>query len=397
MKKALSVLPCIIISFCVFGFTSCSMLGTAELVDNYESIDDLIKDSPVTVIGTVDSGNDEFEYGEVTFALTKFRVETTVRGTVTDIINILQTKVREDPFIKKGDRMILFLTKYIGLATEDAYRLKGLYQGQYTIEGNEVVKNKNNKLTGDEVLANIDTLIARINEIGYESTISTSKIENINFRTVQIVFVQTEGEETTGITSIGTGFILNSNGYVITSNHLIDTGDQYVQENESVRMAAVIQSPPDVSSGPYSFVATNNFEIIAIDSEHSLALLKLDMPELISPFHGERFSSVHYYNHISGNLNVGTADFTGSVSEGTSIAVMGFPYDGFVTQTFTGEITSEEASGIYNTDIISDFNLSGSPVYSSSTGKIIGMCICDSSSKTTIIPASYIEDLLDSN
>ncbi len=82
------------------------------MVDNYESIDDLIKDSPIIVTGTVDSENNEFIYGEVPFALTKFRVETAVRGTVSDTINILQTKSREDPFLTKGYRMVLFLDKY---------------------------------------------------------------------------------------------------------------------------------------------------------------------------------------------------------------------------------------------------------------------------------------------
>ncbi len=114
MKKALSIiLLCIIIvSLCAFGFTSCSSLGSVEMVDNYESIDDLIKDSPIIVTGTVDSENNEFIYGEVPFALTNFRVETAVRGTVSDTINILQTKSREDPFLTKGYRMVLFLDKY---------------------------------------------------------------------------------------------------------------------------------------------------------------------------------------------------------------------------------------------------------------------------------------------
>jgi len=118
--------------------------------------------------------NKEFIYGEVTFALTKFRIETAVRGTVSDTINILQTKSREDPFLRHGKKMILFLAKYEGPVTEDAYRLKGLYQGQYTIEGTRVIKNENNELTGNELLTNIDVLISRINEIGYESPTNIS-------------------------------------------------------------------------------------------------------------------------------------------------------------------------------------------------------------------------------
>jgi hypothetical protein len=174
MKKFVKTFISFISLLCLFGFTSCSSFGTVDLVDSYESIDDLIKDSPVIVIGTVDSGNEKIEYGEVNFALTKFRIETAVRGTLAETINILQTKSKEDPFLKKGDRMILFLVKYDGPVTEDAYRLKGLYQGQYTIEGTKVVKSNGNKLTGDESLVNIDTLIARINEMGYESSTNTT-------------------------------------------------------------------------------------------------------------------------------------------------------------------------------------------------------------------------------
>lgn len=176
MKKTLSIiLICImILSLSAFIFTSCTSLGSVEMVDNYESIDDLIKDSPIIVIGTVDSDNNEFIWGEVPFALTKFKIETTIRGTVSDTINILQTKTHEDPFLRRGDRMILFLTQYEGSITEDAYVLKGLYQGQYTIEGTRVIKNKDNKLTGDEVLGSIDALISKINVLGYITNPATS-------------------------------------------------------------------------------------------------------------------------------------------------------------------------------------------------------------------------------
>jgi hypothetical protein len=136
-------------------------------VEKYQSIDDLVKDTAVIVIGTVDGPNEELKYGENTFALTKFKIENTVRGTISDTINIFQTKVSEDPFIKEGDRMILFLKRYSGPVTNDAYRLMGLYQGQYKVEGASVIKNENNKLTGDEVLENIDMLISRINTINY--------------------------------------------------------------------------------------------------------------------------------------------------------------------------------------------------------------------------------------
>ncbi len=157
----------IICSLCFSGIVSCSAVGHADMVDNYESIDDLIKDSPIIVIGTVNGENKELEYGHVTFALTEFKVETAIRGAVPETINILQTRMAEDPYIKNGDRMVLFLTKYTGPVAEDAYRMKGLYQGQYKVEGTKVIKDRDNKLAGSEVLESLDSLISRIGAVEY--------------------------------------------------------------------------------------------------------------------------------------------------------------------------------------------------------------------------------------
>jgi len=162
------------------GIMSCSsiVLPSGQMVENYQSIDDLIKDSPFIVIGTVCSGNEELVYKEITFALTSFKVETILRGEVPEAINILQTKIREDPFIKKGDKMLLFLVKYQGaISTSDAYRIKGLYMEQYQIEDDSIIKNENNKLYGDEILKNMETLQFRINELGYEPNPSYSGSE----------------------------------------------------------------------------------------------------------------------------------------------------------------------------------------------------------------------------
>jgi hypothetical protein len=221
------------------------------------------------------------------------------------------------------------------------------------------------------------------------------RIEDIGYRTVQIVFVQFDGDETTGMTSIGTGFILNNDGYVITSSDIIYTGEQYAVDDASGKMAAVIPAPSIVAGNQYSgFAATNDFEVIAIDDEYNLALLKLEFDSVISPGSGNRISSVHYYNHVNGTLEVGTASFNSKLSNGTSVAVMGFTSDEFVTETLTGEITSEKTNGVYSTSIVSDIDLSGSPVYSMENGKIIGVCICNGSEDIVVVPAIYITDLL---
>jgi hypothetical protein len=173
MKKALAiVLACgLIFVLSILGLLSCSPTNSSsnvKMVDNFVSIDDMIKDTPVIVTGVVESNNNEFVYGEVPFAITKFKVETAIRGEVSGTINILQTKISEDPFIIKDDRMVLFLTKYDGPVTDDAYVIKGLYLGQYKIIGDTVIKNSNNKLAGDEVLTSLEFLTSRINDIGYD-------------------------------------------------------------------------------------------------------------------------------------------------------------------------------------------------------------------------------------
>jgi len=168
MKKTLTLLLCGIIVSLGISLISCGFWrGDVVLVENYASVDDLIKDSPIIVIGVVDNKTEDITYGEVDFRLTQFKVETAVRGTVTDTINIFQTKIDQDPALQKGKRMILFLVKYEGPVTDNAYRIKGLYMGQYKIEGTRVIKNKDNKLTGSEVLDSLDALIARINTVDY--------------------------------------------------------------------------------------------------------------------------------------------------------------------------------------------------------------------------------------
>ena len=235
-------------------------------------------------------------------------------------------------------------------------------------------------------------------QISCESKSLSEITEDISYRTVQIVFVQTDGEETKGITSIGTGFLLNNSGGVVTSNRIIEAGDQCIRENESGKMAVVIPAPAIASGNQYSgWVATNDFDIIARDKENSLVLLKIKMGTVISPFNGKKLKEVHYHNHVSGTLNVGDAHFTGSVSQGAPIAITGYTSNEFTTETITGEVTSKEASGIYITDITLSSDLIGSPVYSANNGKIIGMCDIDSSGKITIIPAGFIEKLMYKN
>jgi hypothetical protein len=56
-----------------------------------------------------------------------------------DTIMLLQTNSYEDPIVEKGSKKILFLDKYEGPITEDAYVCKGLYQGNYSISEDNTI------------------------------------------------------------------------------------------------------------------------------------------------------------------------------------------------------------------------------------------------------------------
>jgi hypothetical protein len=223
-------------------------------------------------------------------------------------------------------------------------------------------------------------------------------IEDIGYRTVQIVFVQTDGDETTDITSIGTGFIMNNNGFIITSGDVVNKGEQYVQGSGTGKMAAVIPSPAVTAGNVYTgFVTTNDLEVVDVDNEHNMALLKLEFAIETSPGFGNKVYSVNYHNNVSGTLKVGQAGFTCDNYDGCSIAVTGFSSDEFVVETVTGKITSEKSYGVYDTNMFTDSNLSGSPVYLTASGKIIGICVCDSSGEIIVVSSRYINGLLNSD
>lgn len=251
--------------------------------------------------------------------------------------------------------------------------------------------------------------------------------QGINPRIVQIVFVaqQMEGELISDITLVGTGFLVNNDGYVITAKHLIDIGEQYMQQTQAevMKLGIVIPPPPNViNNQSVSQIPTNDFDIVARDDEHNLALLKVKMSTSISPLNGKTLHEVHYSNDTYGSLLVGDADFANKTSQNLSIAITGYSSNQFVSETKTGNVISEEIRSImnlklsvatsyvtyniidyYRTDIISTPDLSGSPVYSIKNGKIMGVCVnlvqneSDSSGATAIIPSRYILDILGSN
>ena len=290
--------------------------------------------------------------------------------------------------------------------------------------------NKRKKLTASLTLLMVCVLMLS----SQVSCKSPSEItQNMQQRTVQLVFAvqQKQGDTAAGFTPVGTGILVNNNGYVITADHLLDSGEQYMQQAQAEvkKMGIVVLAPPGASSFsnvPQPLTAINDFDVIARDSKHDLALLKIKMLSIISPLNGKTLLTVHFNRNVSGSLNVGVARFSKAITQNNAVAITGYTSDAvtgaisgeLMPETKTGKVTSKEITDIHNpklasispglvyavtyfhtTDIISNPVFSGSPVYSPQNGAIMGMgiCVVDPAGQTVIIPGKYILDLLKSN
>jgi len=256
----------------------------------------------------------------------------------------------------------------------------------------------------------------------------------ISLRTVRFCFIkQLLSESPQGSSGIqeynysaGTGFIVNNDGYVITANHLLEMGKQFVQQSpaDNKKVLIFVPSPPDRSDKFPQIRATmvNDFAVIAQDEKHDLALLKINLTGQNAPI---LFQTIHGFVFPQGTpmtLSFGNASLSLNISKGAAIAATGYSTAG--QGTLTGNVTSGELTNVnnfvltdatglavsslsipysisdyYQTDIISNTLFSGSPVYSPQNGAIMGMCINipNSSGKTAVIPGKYILDLLKSN
>jgi len=268
---------------------------------------------------------------------------------------------------------------------------------------------------------------------------TTMKItSDISSRTVKFLFIAyNAGQYAQGSSGIqeynypaGTGFIVNNDGYIITANHLLEMGKQFVQQSPAQVKKVVILIPPAPVTESYTPFDTpppvDDYDIIARDETHDLALLKIKWDGQNEPTLPFMLHGYNIYTQTDGRISLGNASIDTGITKNTSIAVTGYSTDKTRPgpETKIGNITSGEMTEVldpvltdsvglaassldvpysltdyYETDIISDSLFSGSPVYSPANGTIIGMCvnIPNSSGKTVIIPGKYILDLLKSN
>lgn len=219
----------------------------------------------------------------------------------------------------------------------------------------------------------------------------------------------------------GTGFVVNTEGYIITNAHVVDGVQSYLAAVTATDKRACVAFAGDdyydeqdgtlhrrrFSSQPY--------QIVDIDRLHDLALLKSATPLNNLPYSGKRPINVS-----ACVLSLNTPD------EGTPVAISGYPLNIPSLVTQTGTVASNtffdfKRAGVINKSV--DYFLldatvnpgnSGGPAYLPATGEIVGVIVAyrnapviengtqsinlsQNSGLAMIIPTKYVIALLKKN
>jgi serine protease Do len=173
---------------------------------------------------------------------------------------------------------------------------------------------------------------------------------------------------------LGTGFLVNSQGHIITNYHILKPILDSPNPVPMIGFAHQATSPEEVSISP-SFIITDAV-VIETDIIHDLALLKIHQipePQDLSEDPGlpaSLWQAVKLNDHTP--------------EEGTGVAVSGFPLPQLELITNSGPIATvssgntahpDGSSAAYYADMQVDPGNSGGPVYLAETGEVIGVAV----------------------
>ncbi len=124
--------------------------GRASLFtsDQFNGIENLAKATPTVIMGSAVGEGEIIDYQDIKFVKTQFMITEVLRDEMSrDVdnnreITLLQTYSEDDPELPKGQEMLLFVEPYVGPILENAYVIKGLSQGQYTVDSENKVHSK---------------------------------------------------------------------------------------------------------------------------------------------------------------------------------------------------------------------------------------------------------------
>jgi hypothetical protein len=131
--------------------------GASNLEEHFQNFQELQNRASNIIQVTVIDNIETINYGEVTFTVSKAKVLSGFEGTlkVGDEIILLETggmmnngqelKFNGIPVIKPGEELFLFVDKYVGPVTKDAYIPIGVYQGKFKVKDNKVEQQAPNE------------------------------------------------------------------------------------------------------------------------------------------------------------------------------------------------------------------------------------------------------------
>ena len=220
---------------------------------------------------------------------------------------------------------------------------------------------------------------------------------------------------------LGTGFFINSDGYVVTARHVIEGGNKMAEKIPAANKRILVGlALPNTESMRANFVLLD-YERIDEDALHDIILLKL----MKNPFKGEVRSPI-VINGKELPLLYGTPILNlNRPRDGLPIAVSGYPLNETVLVTNSGGLATcwgTNTRGVadsYLADIEVNAGDSGAPVYEIENSTIIGLCVASKSAQvrdqnddevvvngkiyfyssglTIVVPAHYIAELLKKN
>lgn len=230
------------------------------------------------------------------------------------------------------------------------------------------------------------------------------------------------------ISPLGTGFLVNSNGYAITALHVIEGAYQFTNQVEADKKQTFIElAHPNTERMRANFVGVD-FDVVDEDREHDLVLLKLKR----NPFTGEVGPAIGGVPLLFGAARLNPD----RPKDGAAIAISGYPLSEAVLVTNVGWMATSwsfrteevansggpnrfrqpEIADVYLADVVANPGNSGGPVYLIENAVVIGVCVASkvapvrdqneeavsingrqlfhSSGLTMVIPTRYVVELL---
>jgi S1-C subfamily serine protease len=184
--------------------------------------------------------------------------------------------------------------------------------------------------------------------------------------------------------ALGTGFVMSLEGYVVTANHVVETGFEALRNLQSeMKMLSIGFAYANTQQMRANFTLVP-FDLVETDRIHDIALLKLkskEIPPLVGNVPPLKLEPVTLNNDRP--------------EDGVAIGISGYPVNqsvlvtngGFIATSWAFDLQglkSPETPGLYRKldvadSYLADVNVnpgnSGGPVYLASDGSVIGICV----------------------